>query len=208
MDDSDTSSRAHGSLLNRLRDWDDRESWKSFFDTYWKLIFNVARSFELSEDDARDVVQETVIAIAEKMQSFKADPAFRSLKVWLCQVTHSKIMERVNKNNALKGLTESADSSSILAAPTKYLEQATSFDIEAIWEEEWRSNLRGQALERVKDRVTRETFQIYHLAETRGQESRVVADQLNVPLTRINRAKRQVKKLLREELDRLTEGHL
>ena len=30
------------SLLERLRDMDDRASWQEFFDTYWKLIYLAA----------------------------------------------------------------------------------------------------------------------------------------------------------------------
>jgi hypothetical protein len=26
------------SLLSRLQNWDDQDSWKDFFDTYWRLI--------------------------------------------------------------------------------------------------------------------------------------------------------------------------
>jgi hypothetical protein len=29
-------------LIERLKNWDDQESWRQFFDTYWKLIYGVA----------------------------------------------------------------------------------------------------------------------------------------------------------------------
>ena len=41
------------SLLSRLRDWDDKESWEDFFNTYWRLIYNVARQSGLSAPVAR-----------------------------------------------------------------------------------------------------------------------------------------------------------
>ncbi len=43
------------SLLTRLKQWDDHESWKDFFDTYWKLVYSAA----LNETEAQEVVQET-----------------------------------------------------------------------------------------------------------------------------------------------------
>ena len=49
------------SLISRLKDWDDRESWKNFFDTYWKLIYGAAIKAGLSDVEAEEVVQETVI---------------------------------------------------------------------------------------------------------------------------------------------------
>ena len=30
------------SLLSRLQNWEDHESWRVFFDTYWRLIYSVA----------------------------------------------------------------------------------------------------------------------------------------------------------------------
>src|SRR6185503_15772399 len=45
------------SLLSRLRDWQDDAGWREFFDTYWRLIYNVARKSGLADAEAQDVVQ-------------------------------------------------------------------------------------------------------------------------------------------------------
>src|SRR5215510_11588728 len=42
------SVRTRTSLLSRLRNVDDDASWRTFFDTYWRLIYNVARKSGLS----------------------------------------------------------------------------------------------------------------------------------------------------------------
>ena len=52
------------SLLSRLQNWDDQDSWRDFFDTYWRLIYSVAIKSGLTENEAQEVVQETVIAVA------------------------------------------------------------------------------------------------------------------------------------------------
>ena len=49
------------SLLSRLQNWDDQESWKDFFDTYWRLIYSIAIKSGLTETEAEDVVQEALI---------------------------------------------------------------------------------------------------------------------------------------------------
>ena len=54
------------SLLGRLVNWDDQESWREFFNTYWKLIYSVALKAGLTEDEAEEVVQETVITAAKR----------------------------------------------------------------------------------------------------------------------------------------------
>src|SRR6185295_7324368 len=85
------------SLVNRLKDWDDREGWKDFFDTYWKLIYGVAIKAGLSDDEAQEVVQETVIAVAKKIPEFKTDPAFGSFKAWLLHLTQWRIADQLRK---------------------------------------------------------------------------------------------------------------
>jgi RNA polymerase sigma-70 factor (ECF subfamily) len=68
------------SLLSRLRNWDDRESWREFFDTYGELIYALARKAGLSNAESQDVVQETLISVAKEMPGFKYDPALGSFK--------------------------------------------------------------------------------------------------------------------------------
>lgn len=75
------------SLLSRLGNWDDDESWRTFFDTYWRLIYNTALKSGLSEAEAQDVVQETVICVAKDIQKFKRDRAEGSFKGWLRNLT-------------------------------------------------------------------------------------------------------------------------
>jgi RNA polymerase sigma-70 factor (ECF subfamily) len=50
-------------LLDRMKDWKDQSSWQEFFDTYWKLIYGVARKGGLSDAEAQDVVQETIFGL-------------------------------------------------------------------------------------------------------------------------------------------------
>ena len=51
------------SLLSRLKAWDDQQSWREFFDAYWKLIYSTALKAGLTHAEAQGVVQKTVIAI-------------------------------------------------------------------------------------------------------------------------------------------------
>ena len=44
------------SLLSRLKDWRDDDSWRDFFNTYWKLLHGVALKAGLTEEEAQEVV--------------------------------------------------------------------------------------------------------------------------------------------------------
>src|SRR3989442_10829475 len=90
------------SLLTRLKNLDDQESWKDFFDTYAKLIHRVAIKAGLNDAEAQDVVQETVIIVAKKLPDFKYDPALGSFKSWLRLITRRRIEKQLKKRMPAK----------------------------------------------------------------------------------------------------------
>jgi hypothetical protein len=63
---------ARRSLLSRLNHWDDQQSRRDFYDIYARLIYGAIVKAGLNEAEAEDVVQETVIAVAEATQQFIA----------------------------------------------------------------------------------------------------------------------------------------
>jgi len=46
------------SLLTRLKNWDDQEGWREFFETYWRLIYSVASKSGFTDAEAQDIVQD------------------------------------------------------------------------------------------------------------------------------------------------------
>src|SRR5262245_1245740 len=91
------SLHTRASLLGRLADLGDSSSWREFFDTYWGLIYGVARKAGLPDPDAQDVVQDTMACVAQQMPTFRYDPAKGSFKAWLLNLTRWRIVDHVRK---------------------------------------------------------------------------------------------------------------
>src|SRR5215510_951775 len=134
------------SLLNRLKDWGDQTSWQEFFDTYWRLIYNVAAKTGLSDAEAQEVVQETVIGVAHKIGEFKADPAHGSFSAWLMQLTRWRIAdqwrrrEKAGQRPGLCGTREAharpADDTGS-TGPIERIADPASVSLDSVWREEW-----------------------------------------------------------------------
>src|SRR5437660_2528131 len=88
------------SLLARLKDWGDHESWRQFFEIYWRLIHATALKAGLTEAEAEEVVQEVMIAAAKKMPEFTYEPGKDSLKGWLLAVARWKIGDQFRKRQS------------------------------------------------------------------------------------------------------------
>src|SRR5437867_12715664 len=85
------------SLLLRLKNWEDQGSWQDFFNTYWKFIYGVALKGGLTDAEAQDVVQETVVTVAKKIGDFRVDAKRGSFKAWLVHTTRWRIADQFRK---------------------------------------------------------------------------------------------------------------
>jgi RNA polymerase sigma factor (sigma-70 family) len=190
-------------LLSRLRCWEDQESWRSFFETYWKLIFNAAVRAGLSDAEAHDVVQETVLSVAKKMPGFRYDPSKGSFKGWLRQITRRRIADEIDQRLHRGSLN---DGSEQLESPRPSEEEGVEA-FEAVWEDEWKENLIAAAMDRVKKQVKPKHFQIFDLYVVKGWPLAEVTKSLKVSAALVYVTKHRISGLLRKESDRLqTEG--
>jgi len=94
-DPAEDSLLTRRTLLSRLRNLDDQESWRTFFNLYWRLLYNVARKSGLDDGGAQEIVQDTVIAVARKMPEFRYDPARGTFRQWLLRITRRRIIDHL-----------------------------------------------------------------------------------------------------------------
>jgi len=186
------------SLLSRLQNREDQDSWKDFFETYWRLIYSFARKSGLTETEAEEVVQETVISVAKNIEKFKRDRALGSFKAWLRNLTRWRIADQLRKRSRFAEAEKmTADEMS------RRMEQiAAGVDANAasVWEEEWQSNLLNAALERIKHRVKEEHYQIFDFYVLREWPVGKVAQTLGVSAARVYLVKHRVARLIRKEI--------
>jgi len=190
------------SLLSRLQDWDDQESWKDFFDTYWRLIYAVAMKAGLSESEAQDVVQETVICVAKGIHKFKRDPARGTFKGWLRNLTRWRIADQFEKRAPARGAGAAVMPEIPDEAHWPVLEEIpdpSSMDLESVWNAEWQSNLFEAAVERVKRRVKEEHYQIFHLHVVKGWPVSKVARAFKVSSGQVYLIKHRIAALIKKE---------
>lgn len=196
------------SLLSRLKDWDDQESWRDFFNTYWKLIYGAAIKAGLTDAEAQDVVQETVITVAKKMNDFKYDPALGSFKGWLLSTTRWRIEDQRRKRQRGGQPRERRSGETHRTDTIERIPDPASFDLDAVWEREWEKNLMDAALQRVKQKVSPKQYQIFDLHVIKNWPVRKVAEALGVNSAQVYLAKHRITRLLKKQVKGLEAGFL
>jgi len=191
------------SMLSRLKDWNDQQSWRDFFDTYWRLIYGFALQRGLSHHEAQEVVQETVVAVAKHIGKFKYDPQICAFKTWLLGVTRSKIANQIERRARQPAAVNGAPEDSSGTGRIERLPDQETRPWEQVWDAEWERNLMDAALRRVKSRVTIEQYQMFDLFVVKQWPAREVARTLKVTIGHVYVAKHRLSKLIRNEVEAL-----
>lgn len=190
------------SLLSRLRDLEDDDSWRDFFETYWKLIYSTATKAGLSDADAQDVVQETVLTVTRRIGDFRYDPQKGSFKGWLLRITSSRIYDHLRRRKPHETQAAStappgdADVLGQIPDPAGPL-------IEQVWEAEWQQNLTDAALQRIKHQVRPLHYQCFELSAVKAWPAPKVAATVGVTVFHVRLINHRVGKLINKEIKRL-----
>ena len=190
------------SLLSRLKDWNDDKSWKVFFDTYWRLIYNAAIKAGLNDAEAQDVVQETMLSISKNMPTFNYKTVQGSFKSWLLNCTGWRITNQLNKRrpDMAQSRREAPDTSTRTGTVERMPDPAGP-ELESIWDQEWKLNLMEAALRRIKPKVDPKMYQVFDLYVRKEWPLSRVSRALKVKAPYIYLAKHRVSKLLKKELN-------
>lgn len=190
------------SLLSRLRNLDDDTSWRDFFDTYWKLIYSAATKAELSDAEAQDVVQETVLTVSRQIGQFRYDPERGTFKGWLLHTTRWRILDHLRqrkREQEKRREPNEADTESVL----EQIADPAGERIAQVWESEWQQNLMDAAIRRVKCQVNPKHYQVFELYALKEWPAGKVAKTLGVNLAQVHLIKHRVGNLIKKEVKHL-----
>lgn len=197
------------SLLSRLRNLDDRESWRDFFDRYWRMLYKVARRAGLAEADAQDVVQETVVAVARQMPSFHYDSSRGTFKQWLFRIVRRRVADHLRRIYRQPPRAETSPEGSLDDdAGTPVEEIDPSLGLEAAWEQEWETSVFEAAVARVRERANPKHFQVFDLCVRQGWTTAKVAAALGLNAAQVYLARHRVSQAVKQAARAINEQRL
>jgi RNA polymerase sigma-70 factor (ECF subfamily) len=190
---TESDLRTRRSLLSRLRDFDDRESWRTFFNLYWRMLYNVARRAGLGDADAQDVVQETVVAVARQMPEFRYDRTRGTFKQWLFRIVRRRVADHLRRvyRQPPKGELpfdpiDEDDAAAAVAA------EETDGHFGGAWEQEWEQAVFDAAVTRVREQVNPKHFQVFDYCVRQGWPAGKVAATLGMNIAQVYLARHRV----------------
>lgn len=194
---SDRFPATRSSLIARVRNASDVVGWRIFHAQYQRLVFHVCSKAGLRREDAEDVSQEALAAVAKSIAEFTLDRSKGSFRGWLRHITAHKIADFLRKKYR--------EGASRVELPAEVFDvragEATICD--EVWDEEWRSYLLRQALEAVEKDASARSMQIFHMSAVQGLSVEQIRETLGLSRTQVYLAKYRVGSLVKKEIARL-----
>ena len=207
MINADDSLLTRRTLLSRLRNLDDQESWRAFFNLYWRLLYNVARKAGLDDSGAQDIVQDTVIAVARNMPEFRYDPERGTFRQWLLRITRRRIIDHLRRvyrePPKVELAPESLDEEKEHAAA---ITDQSSSVIEAAWNQEWEKATFEAALAHVRASTNPRHFQVFDYCVLKEWPVSKVAATLGLNAAQVYLAKHRITQAMKRAVRRINDG--
>jgi len=193
---SDGVGETRPSLLMRLRDPQDAESWNTFVSIYGPLILQYARHRGLQHADAADVAQDVLAQVARAIRDFTYQPERGRFRDWLGTVVrhcvHRFLKRQIKRPHAAGGTDDT-------------LVDMPAVDGDDDWTAAFHARVLHAALERVRPHFEATTWEAFRLAWLEQRSAADTARAVGVPIDAVYVAKSRVLKRLREEVTTLAE---
>lgn len=185
------------SLIAKIRDPDDRESWERFEQLYRPIIFRIARSRGLQHSDALDLVQQVMMAVSAAIGDYErleSGPPFRH---WLSRITRNAILKAFTRGPRDKAIGGSDILNALQVIPS------SDDQLDQLIELEYRREVYCRAAESVRQQVAESTWLAFEMTVLQASSVEHVARALGLSVGSIYAARSRVIRSLRDAVRKL-----
>ena len=184
------------SLLLRLRDARDQQAWSTFLEIYQPLIYRVIRQRRVQDADAREVTQEVLLAVANSIDQWEADPQRGTFRGWLTTITRNLVVNfLIKQSRHPRGSGNSDFRRGLESLPAPVGDESELFDVEE------RRQIFRWAADRIRPEFRESNWQAFWRTAVEGQGAIEVARELGISPGLVYVSRNRVMKRLREKVE-------
>jgi RNA polymerase sigma factor (sigma-70 family) len=189
------------SLILRLPSHEDADAWREFVAIYEPFIYRFARRSGFQDADARELVQNVLVAVVKAVDRWQADPERGRFRTWLFKIARNQFLDLLRKK---RRQSVRSGSSGVLErlerqpAPDNVAEQLVL---------EHRHELFRWAAARVRETVKPATWRAFWMTSVEQHSIEDASRALGITHGAVYIARSRVLTRLREEVRELEHGH-
>ena len=187
-------------LLEGLRDPRNDVAWQRFAARYRPMVVSFAAGLGLSENDAQDAAQDTLLAFAQAYRQGAYDRRKGRLRSWLFGIAYRKVKDIQRAMGKEQVMADRSDATGCLASVP------APDEAQQLWDDQWQRAVLDACLAEVARHVDPNTFAAFRLYVLEQWPAKKVAEDLGLSRNAVYIAKNRVisrMRELREQMDEL-----
>jgi RNA polymerase sigma factor (sigma-70 family) len=185
------------SLLIRLKNKHDDDSWKQFDINYESFIYKLIRRMNVQHHDAEDIGQNVALKAWRKLPEFDYNSKKGKFRGWLARIAGNEVKDFFRKHKSyLNNLVNTATELNTLQL------SITQPDIEKIAEKEWKEFILSQAKKNIAQQLSEKSQKIIALLQE-GKPIDYISNELDITKNSIYVQKKRTLEKLEQEIARL-----
>jgi len=186
------------SLLVRLRDPHDEPAWTEFVEIYEPVIYRLARRRGFQDADARELVQEVLVAVASAVGRWEPDPGRGKFRTWLFRIARNLSINLLASRRRQAQGTGDTDFHALLAQ-----EPAPDGEESPWFEREYKRELFERAAGQVREEFREPTWRAFWMTGVEGKAIAEAAEMLGMSVGAVYVARSRVMARLRAAIEQL-----
>ena len=187
------SPQTSQTLLVRLRDVNDHESWHLFSQIYGPVLRDYYRRRGMQDADCDDLTQDVLASVIKSMRASKYDRAKGRFRAWLGTVAANRLKNFFRDREHYK--------KHVAHVPDENL----YIDPDSDWVELFSRHLFEVACVRIQPQFEPQTWECFRLTWMTALAAKVVAEQMGISVHSVYVNKSRVLQRLRQEIELLAE---
>jgi RNA polymerase sigma factor (sigma-70 family) len=198
MDDTPTT---RPSLLVRLRDRQDQQSWEEFYAIYQPLVFRLARNRGFQDADASELAQEVFLSVASAIERWNPDPRRGSFRGWLFRIARNMMINWLDYRR--RHPTGAGDSDALRLLAEHPDPRDPGGEDSAVFDREYRRQAFAWAAEEIRGEFHESTWQAFWLTSVENLSVPKAAEKLGISAGAVYIARSRVMARLRNKIETL-----
>ncbi len=181
------------SLLERLRQQPDEESWKELLSLYQPWLSQWLNRFSLQDEDKEDLIQEVLHAVVRDLPNFEHNQRKGAFRLWLRRILTHRLKEFWRSRQTLPLATGKSNVQQLL----HQLEDPQS-NLSDLFDREHDKFVAQRLLIMVKEEFRPETWRAFQQTVLEDRKPAEVAEALQISVNAVLISKSRILKRLRE----------
>ena len=185
------------SLILRVANQRDMESWREFASIYEPLVHRIAIAKGLQRADADDLVQEVMTRVARSVGDWDPDNRRGTFRGWISTIARNLVIDFLRKRKRAPLTSEKTDVRRLVESTPDRGEETDYFD------REYERQLFINAAKEIRDSFAPNSWNAFWLTAVKNQPVKKVAAKLGISVGAVYVARSRIMSRLKQKINSL-----